>query len=70
MIRPFIPAFLFCLSGFSIAALAQTPPAAPPAKPVLTPPPARDPNTPGYVKAKELPDGTIPSPKENGNFII
>jgi len=32
--------------------------------------PTRDPHTPGYVKAKELPDGTIPSPKQNGNFII
>lgn len=33
-------------------------------------PPARDPNTPGYVKATELPDGQVPSPKVNGNFII
>jgi hypothetical protein len=32
--------------------------------------PTREPSTPGYVKAKELPDGTIPSPKEDGNFII
>ena len=32
--------------------------------------PTRDPNTPGYVKAKDLPDGTLPSPKENGNFLI
>lgn len=32
--------------------------------------PIRDPHTPGYVKAKELPDGTIPSPNVNGNFII
>lgn len=32
--------------------------------------PTRDPHTPGYVQAKELPDGTLPSPKENGNFII
>ena len=44
--------------------------AAQPARPVRTPPPARDPNTPGYVKAKELPDGTIPTAKDNGNFII
>src|SRR5205823_8991855 len=29
------------------------------------PAPTRDPNTPGYVKANELPDGTIPSPKED-----
>jgi iron(III)-enterobactin esterase len=41
--------------------------ARPPRRP---PPPARDPHTPGYVKAKELPDGALPSPKENGNFII
>jgi enterochelin esterase family protein len=53
-------------------ASAQTPAPQPPAdaRPRRTPPPARDPNTPGYVKAKELPDGTIPSAKEDGNFII
>jgi enterochelin esterase-like enzyme len=33
-------------------------------------PPARDPNTPGYVAAKELPDGTLPTKDDNGNFII
>ena len=33
-------------------------------------PPTRDPLTPGYVKARELPDGKVPSPKEDGNFII
>ena len=32
--------------------------------------PTRDPHTPGYVKATELPDGAIPAPNENGNFII
>src|SRR4051812_3191471 len=32
--------------------------------------PARDPHTPGYVEAKELPDGEVPSPKVDGNFII
>lgn len=32
--------------------------------------PVRDPHTPGYVTAKELPDGTVPSPDSNGNFII
>jgi iron(III)-enterobactin esterase len=31
---------------------------------------ARDPNTPGFVKAKELEDGAVPSPDEDGNFII
>jgi len=38
--------------------------------PALGQPPIRDPHTPGYVSAKELPDGTIPSPGVNGNFII
>ncbi len=33
-------------------------------------PPVRDPHTPGYVTATELPDGAIPSPDTNGNFII
>ena len=48
-----------------------TPPTPGPAQKMARPqPPARDPNTPGYVKAKELPDGEVPSPKENGNFII
>jgi enterochelin esterase family protein len=44
-----------------------TPPVAPPARPT---PPTRDPNTPGYVKATELPDGAVPSSSANGNFII
>ena len=33
-------------------------------------PPTRDPNTPGYVKATELPDGTLPPAGAEGNFII
>ncbi|MDX1980245.1 MAG: alpha/beta hydrolase-fold protein [Bryobacteraceae bacterium] len=62
-------ALLICLPAW--LASAQQPPAqAPATRRVRTPPPARDPHTPGYVKAKELPDGAIPSPKENGNFII
>jgi len=38
--------------------------------PAVAQPPTRDPHTPGYVSATELPDGTIPSPGSNGNFII
>lgn len=34
------------------------------------PPPTRDPHTAGYVQAKELPDGTVPPPTVDGNFII
>jgi enterochelin esterase-like enzyme len=33
-------------------------------------PPTRNPDTPGYVTAKELPDGANPPPNVDGNFII
>ncbi len=33
-------------------------------------PPTRDPHTPGYVTAKELPDGSNPPANADGNFII
>jgi iron(III)-enterobactin esterase len=33
-------------------------------------PPARDPNSPGFVTAKELPDGSPPPANADGNFII
>lgn len=58
--------------GFAVAVTAQAPPAPPaaPAKPRRPPPPTRDPHTPGYVKAKELPDGTNAPVNKNGNFII
>src|SRR5438093_265217 len=46
----------------------QTPAAqTPPPRPV---PPTRDPHTPGYVQAKELPDGEVPTGGAEGNFII
>lgn len=43
------------------------PPAATPPRPM---PPTRDPHTPGYVTATELPDGTLPPPDVDGNFIV
>ncbi|MGC1650301.1 MAG: alpha/beta hydrolase-fold protein [Candidatus Sulfotelmatobacter sp.] len=46
----------------------QTPPAAQPA--VRPAPPTRDPHTPGYVEAKELPDGAVPPANVDGNFVI
>src|ERR1039457_1199620 len=50
------------------SAMAQAPAAAPrPARPT---PPTRDPNTPGYVTAKELPDGANAPAKEDGNVIL
>ncbi|HEY3707038.1 MAG TPA: alpha/beta hydrolase-fold protein [Terracidiphilus sp.] len=33
-------------------------------------PPTRSPHTPGYVHATQLPDGAIPPPGADGNFII
>ncbi|MDQ2777391.1 MAG: alpha/beta hydrolase-fold protein [Acidobacteriota bacterium] len=52
-------------------ATAQTPVApAPNARPARPTPPTRAPNTPGYVTAKELPDGTNPPANADGNFII
>jgi len=33
-------------------------------------PPTRDPNTPGYVAAKELPDGSNPPANADGNFVL
>ncbi|MGI4802258.1 MAG: hypothetical protein ACRYG8_51135, partial [Janthinobacterium lividum] len=35
-----------------------------------TSPPTRDPHNSNYVAAIELPDGTLPSAGQNGNFII
>jgi iron(III)-enterobactin esterase len=48
--------------------IAQTPATAThPARPT---PPTRDPHTPGYVTATELPDGTNAPANADGNFII
>jgi enterochelin esterase-like enzyme len=41
-----------------------------PRRSARTAPAARDPNTAGYVSAKELPDGTNPPADADGNFII
>jgi enterochelin esterase family protein len=67
------------MAGF-IAASAQTPqtpqtpgattPAPQPARANRPPPPTRDPNTPGYVKATHLPDGAVPPADAYGNFVI
>jgi hypothetical protein len=58
MIRPFRITFsIVLLAGQS--ALAQR-----------AAPPARDPNTPGYVTAKELPDGANAPASADGNFIL
>src|SRR5215469_3671223 len=55
-IRKFITATVVCIVLFAISTQAQ--------------PPVRDPHTPGYVTATELPDGAVPSPNAFGDFII
>jgi enterochelin esterase-like enzyme len=62
------PAIALLIPLIAVAATAaDAPPASKPTRPT---PPTRDPNTPGYVTAKELPDGTTPPPDADGNFII
>ncbi len=54
------------MAGF---AFAQTPAATPP-RPTRPTPPTRDAHTPGYVTAKELPDGANAPANVDGNFIL
>ena len=56
-----LAALLFAMTFAAALALAQG------ARPT---PPTRDPHTPGYVAAKELPDGAVPPADVDGNFII
>jgi hypothetical protein len=56
------------LLGAVLTLLAGANPAA--AAPARPTPPTRDPNTPGYVAAKELPDGAVPPADADGNFIL
>lgn len=54
----------------SAPASGSTPPtaqASPPARPAT---PVRDPHTPGYVKARQLPDGENAPANKDGNFIL
>ncbi len=57
--REFLALLLFVSAGFQPAG-AQSRPT----------PPTRDPNTPGYVKATDLPDGTNAPANTDGNFIL
>jgi iron(III)-enterobactin esterase len=68
----FLIGFTCCLSSTA----AQAPPSnVPPpgggsGRGTRPPVAVRDPHTQGYVAAKELPDGTVPPPNQDGNFII
>jgi enterochelin esterase-like enzyme len=79
MLRIRLLAIAFVLSGSWIsvaqqpASQAPLPPGWGPATeshPPRPPMPTRDPHTAGYVAAKELPDGALPSANADGDFII
>ncbi|HEY1757387.1 MAG TPA: alpha/beta hydrolase-fold protein [Bryobacteraceae bacterium] len=72
MFRLLSIAFLVTLTTGFHPAMAQAPAAAPATtpRPARPGPPTRDPHTPGYVTAKELPDEENPPAKADGNFII
>ena len=67
---------IVALTTGGASALRQVPPPAAPQAPPATAvrtrpqPPTRDPHTPGYVDARELPDGQVPPADVDGNFII
>jgi iron(III)-enterobactin esterase len=59
---------VFCgLIGLGVTGGQSAPQTAPAKRPPM---PARDPHTPGYVAAKELPDGEVPPANADGDFII
>jgi enterochelin esterase-like enzyme len=60
---------LFALVGAGTKAMAQAT-GTQAGRPAPRQPPARDPRTPGFVSATELPDGTVPGADAEGNFII
>src|SRR5689334_10078732 len=67
--------FAFVLGGLGFASLSlysqTSAPSAPGSQPAVRPqPPTRDPHSPGYVQAKQLPDGTVPPANLDGNFIL
>src|ERR1039458_8502025 len=63
---------VLCLLAGSNPAMAQTTNSAPatPERRARPTPPKRDPHTPGFVAAKELPDDTVPPADAEGNFIL
>jgi enterochelin esterase-like enzyme len=46
------------------------PPPRPTSSATRPPAPTRDPHAPGYVDATDLPDGAVPSPAANGNYVV
>jgi hypothetical protein len=59
--------FAASLVALSLDASGQTNPAA---GTIRSGPPTRDPHSPGFVSARELPDGAVPPTDISGNFIL
>src|SRR5260370_27449363 len=68
MFRLLFIALLISLTTGVHSAMAQAPAKA--GRPPRPPAPTRDPNTPGYVTAKELPDGANAPVNADGDFIL
>ena len=68
MLRLLNISFLVSLLAFAVQGTSQVPSGSThPARPT---PPVRDPHTPGYVSARELPDGANAPADADGNFIL
>ena len=67
MFRILFAAILYTFALSTSPARQATAPVDRPARPT---PPTRDPNTPAYVKATDLPDGAVPPANADGNFIL
>jgi enterochelin esterase family protein len=68
--RALLQSALFNLVCIGNPAMAQQVTDSRQSRPALQVPPIRDPHSPSYVAATELPDSTIPSPNFDGNYII
>lgn len=58
------------IAGVAPLLAADAPKALAAAKPTRPPAAVRDPHAPGYVEAKDLPDGDVPPSDADGNFIV
>jgi enterochelin esterase family protein len=61
---------LICLTDATNPGMVQVQADRTGARPLRPTPPTRDPDTPGYVAAKALPDGANAPPTLDGNFIL
>jgi enterochelin esterase family protein len=74
MLRLLSASIMFSLVAVAGPAMAQSLPASPvhssTARPGSPTPPTRDPDTPGFVAARKVPDGTNAPANADGNFVI